>query len=563
MLLFKKLKYLPSLLSSKEKKTILVLSGIILICLVFLVTRWFILSTKVIPQPGGKYIEGVVGQPKYINPLYFGTNDVDDDLTSLIFSGLMKFNSKGEIVLDLAESYEISKDEKNYIFRLKENIKWHDGESLTADDVVFTCQAIKNPEFQSPLQAKFEGVTCEKVDQKTVKFTLIDEPYAPFLLENSTFGIIPKHLWENISPQQALLSEHNLEPIGSGPFQFKEFKKDKKTGKILFYTLTRFNNYHLSKSYLEGITFRFYENDEEALHAYNKNEIMGLGLIMPSQITKIKRKIALYNLNLSRYYAVFFNQPKNEALQDKKVRKALAFSLDRDQIIDETLQGKAISVYSPILPYQLGYNIEIEKYDLNLEKSHELLHQAGWQDIDKEGYRWKEGVRLEFTLTLTDNPDFLKMGEILKSQWKKIGLKLNIKAFETSKLSSEVIPARDYEALLYGIISSHDPDPYAFWHSSQRKDPGLNLTSFKDKSADNLLEEARKVLDIEKRTKKYLHFQNILADELPALFLYSPCYQFGVSKKIKGIEPGWVVSPSERFNEITSWYIKTKRAFKD
>ncbi|MBU1178303.1 hypothetical protein KJ903_03715 [Patescibacteria group bacterium] len=515
------------------------------------------------PKGGGHYIEGIVGEPQYINPLFAQGSDVDMNITSLIFSSLMKYNNHQELVPDLAESYEVSEDEKNYTFHLRQNAYWHDGEQLTADDVVFTVQTIKNSSYQSVLSANFQDVAVEKVDDFTIKFTLTGESLSPFLKENTTFGIIPEHIWQEIVPANALLTEYNLSPVGSGPYLFAEYKKDKKTGIVDSYTLVKNNNYHQATAYIDKITFKFFTDDTSVVNAYNSKEITGISYLPPEERENISQKVkddlVSHNLKLPRYYALFFNQPKNSILKSQEVRKALAYGTNREEIITKIFNGEGVKIDSPILESFLGHNPEIKRYEYDKDQANNILHEDGWNEINEEGYRNKKDTQLELTITTTDQLEIANLANLLQKQWKEMGVKVNIELIDPTELQTEFIKPRNYEILLYGQLIGHDPDPYSFWHSTQRQDPGLNLTSFKDPTADDLLETARKTSQEDERTKKYLHWQNIMAEKLPALFLCSPTYTYAVDKSVQGIELEYITVPSDRFTNASNWYIDVSR----
>lgn len=560
---FQKIKLVPRVLSFWEKRIVLVLFVIIIGVGAWLLYGFYRSKVKFLPADGGTYIEGVIGQPQYINPLLAPTSDVDLDLSSLIFSGLLRYNEKQELAPDLAESYEMSPDQKNYTFHLRKNVKWHDGEEFDADDVIFTVANIKNPEYQSPYSSELQDVAVEKIDNHTIKFTLTKEARASFLAESTTFGISPKHLWEKIPAASAALAELNLKPIGTGPFKFKEYKKDKKTGEIVSYTLSLTDDYFARKPHLQEITFKFYKDASSLITAYNEKEIQGISYLRPEEKNNIKKQktINIYTPSLSRYYAIFINYAENEILEEKDLRQALAYSLNRKKIVRDGLLGYASQINSPILQSLFGYNPKVKKYNFDRKKANEILDEAGWKDKNKNGVREREGKKLELTLTFPNQNEFPKVAEIIKENFEKIGVKVKLRAVEAALLQTEVIRPRNYEMLLFGQLQTRDSDPYPFWHSNQRQDPGLNLTSFKNKEVDNLLEEARSAKNDEARRKKYFHFQNILAEEVPAIFLYSPQYLYGVNKKIKGIELNFLVSPSDRLAGISNWHINITRQF--
>lgn len=569
----KSLKYIPRVLSKVEKILILICFVLILGSLIYMGVIAYPKYIQKKPAYGGDYTEGVVGQPQFLNPILAPVSDSDSDITKLIYSSLLTYDEKQELVLDLAENYEISEDQKNYTFYIKQGIKWHDGEEVNADDIVFTVQAIKNPEYQSPLRASFSGVAVEKIDDYTIKFTLTGDTFSPFLKENTTFGILPQHIWQEVPVKNITLSDYNLQPIGSGPYKFKEYKKDKQTSLVNSYSLVAFKDYFDKKPYIEEINFKFYDDYSRLIAAYNKKEVQGISYIPRDEKDNIKKDINQYLLKLPRYYAIFFNEAKNEILADKNVRKALAYAIDRERIINEAIGGEGILIDTPIPSGFLGHNPEVEKYNYDTEKSISILEEEGWEypetneesneeETEDNKIRSNDGDDLEITLTHTSQSEFSQIAQIIAENWQAVGVKVNIQETDATILQSEYIRTRNYEALIYGQLISHDPDPYPFWHSSQREDPGLNLTSFKNVSANNLLEEARKTSDEEERIKKYLHFQNIVADEVPAILLYSPTYLYGVNPKVKGIELEYITVPSDRFADIKNWYIKIDRYWK-
>lgn len=557
---FKQLRHLPAVLSQRELLVIQILSIFIVISSVFLGVKFCQRHIEFVPKKGGEYTEGLVGAPQYINPILSQTNDSDMDLSRLIFSGLLKYNQNQELVPDLAESYEISEDQKTYTFHLKKDVLWHDGETLTANDIIFTVGSIQDSEYTSPLLSSLRGVEVYKIDDYTLDFRL-KEPFAPFLC-SLTFGILPEHLWIDIPPENFSLAEYNLKPIGSGPFQFKSLIKDK-AGNLKSYVLERNKDYYGDKPYLNKIVFRFYPDLDSAIEAAKNKDIEGISYISKDAKEKVakNKKIISYSIHLPQYTAIFFNQ-KNPLLKIKEVRQALAYGLDRQKILDEALKQEGEIINTPILPGYIGHNPEVQQYNYDPQKALEILDKAGWKKNEETGIRQKDDQELAFALTTTDQPEYIKTTAILKDYWEKMGFRIEIKIMDGAKVQKEVIKPRNYEAFLYGEIIGTDPDPYPFWHSSQSFDPGLNLAIFYNKDVDQLLEEARKTNDLEQRRLKYLHFQNILAEELPAIFLYTPVYTYGLAEKIKGFNIERLTIPSDRFIEIEKWYIKTSQRWK-
>ena len=515
--------------------------------------------TTVIADFGGEYIEGNIGQPQHINPLLSASNDIDSDLTEIIYNGLLKYDEQGNLVPDLAENYEINEDKTTYTFHLKKNIVWHDGTPFNAYDVIFTFNLITDPAYKSPLRSNWQGVTVNLVDDYTFTFTTI--PYAGFL-NNTTFGILPKHLWDSIKPDNFPLTQLNLEPIGTGPFKYNTFQKDS-NGNILAYKLVANPNYFSDKSYLSKITFNFYSDENSMLDAYNRKEIMGMSSISSQKITEIKNQKSsqVHTFFIPRYSAVFLNQMRSLPLNDEKVREALNYGTDREELVKIILNGEGSPIYSPILPKMIGYAEDLGRVDFDLEKAKNILDDAGWKITDNN-FRKKNDTPLEITLITTDWDEFSQTAELLKTQWGKIGIKVNLNKLAISDIQQNYIRPREYEALLFGQALGADPDLYSFWHSAQKTDPGLNLAIFGDNATDKLIEDARIEFDLEKRTALYNDFQKELLKEIPAIFLISPKYIYPLNKKIQGIETKNLVSPAKRFSNINKWYIKTKRVKK-
>ncbi|MFA5022023.1 MAG: ABC transporter substrate-binding protein [Patescibacteria group bacterium] len=605
----KQLKYLPGVLNPKQRLVVGGLVLLIIFSLITIITNFFYRNFKATPTNGGEYTIGLVGAPQYLNPLLAQTNDVDTDISRLIFSGLLKYNNELQLTADLAAKWEISEDQKTYTFILKDNLKWQDGQPLTADDVIFTFQSIKDPEFKSPLLVSFRGIEVEKVDDKTVVFVL-PQPY-PAFLDLLTTGLLPLHIWGEIPPVNANLTEYNLKPIGSGPWEFKSLVKDR-LGNIKSYTLAANNNYVERRAYLDKITLKFYPDFETAVAALKNHSIDGVGFLpkdFKSQLNG-QKNLNYYSLALPQYTAIFFNQKQNELLKEKEIRKALALSIDKTKILTDTLQLDGEIINGPILPFDIKINPD-QIINFNLEAANKILDAAGWQrmasqdyqafldseqqktasstpqnsqaaaaaeanqnptttqtvatttaatsglDSNQAFYRKKGDKILALTITTVNQSENTKAAKLIQDFWRQIGIKVDLEIIDSNKISREIIKPRSYEVLLFGIIVGSSSDPYPFWHSSQAQDPGLNLALFSNRNADLQLEEAKKTTDQEKQKVAYQKFQDIITAEIPAIFLYKPTYTYVADKKIKGINSNRITLPADRLNDSTKWYIKT------
>ena len=546
--------------TTAERISLSVLLVLLIVSGLFSIVNYINNHTQLIPQTGGVYHEAAVGQPRYINPIVSSANDLDMDLTQLIYSGLFRFNNNLELTNDLATGYEISSDNKVYTVHLRNNVLWHDGESFTADDVLFTYRSIQTPNYGSPLSSSFQGVTIEKTDDYTVTFTL-KEPYAPFLT-SLTVGIAAEHVWSQIAPQNATLTEQVLKPVGTGPFQFAEIATRRKTGDITSYRLVRNDQYYGTSPYLNEIIFTFYTTYEEALQALQSGKADGSSFLPLANLKTATqhRSSDINQLLLPQYFAIFFNPQKNEALNEAGVRAALSLGTDRSAIVKEALFGQGRPLHLPIPPNFLSFDGDNNPPATNLEAAQQNLSESGWS-VGDDGIRQKDGKPLVIKLTTTDWPEYIKTAQIIQSQWRQLGVDVQLEHLGAGTIQQTIVQPRDFEALLFGEILPADPDPYPFWHSTQTRSPGLNLASFKNQAVDKLLEEARKTTDQPKRIELYKEFQNKILELNPAIILYQPYYLFATSR-VYGIQAKYAALPSGRFNNIEQWHIQTKRVWK-
>ncbi len=557
------LRLLPKVLSKRERYWILTFLLIIagsVIAIPFTAYNHF---TKPIASYGGSFSEGIVGQPRHINPLLAQTNDPDRDLASLIYSGLLKHNEAGQLVPDLAKSYEISSDGLNYTVYLKDNILWQDGERLTADDVVYTIQTAQNADYGSPQRVNWQGVTITKINDLMVMFKL-NNKYAQFL-NNLTLGILPQHIWGTVQPINFASADYNLKPIGSGPYMFEKLQKDD-LGQIQSYQLTANKNFYDGRPYIDTVIIKFYDSEDSMITAYNSNEVQNLSLISPQNLNKLKfkQRVNITELKIPRYFGVFFNQTQNPVLADKNVRLALNYATDKQAIINTVADGKGSAIYSPLIETVLDVGQDITKYTYDLNQAKTILAADGWTSADSKGIlqkgSGKNQARLTMHITTSTLPELVQIANIIKDQWSKAGVEVIVDALDTPQLQ-QVIKDRSYQSLLFGEILDLDPDPFSFWDSSQTQKLGLNLALYSNKTADGLLEDARQSLNPIDRAQKYDDFQKIVISDAPAVFLYNPLYLYPQTTDIKGVNTTIIATPADRFANIEKWYIDTKRVW--
>ena len=552
---------------------------IILISSFFPFRSLYINSTDIVPAEGGVYIEACVGAPRYINPVLAPANDVDRDIASIVYSSLFKYDGSGNLIPDLVDTHSLSEDKKEYEIRLKKNIKWHDKKDLTADDVIFTMQLIQNPDFKSPLRNNFQGVEIEKIDDYAVKFKLVKNPYSPFL-NNLTFGILPKHIWENITPASFPLTEINLKPIGSGPYKFKKIVKDA-GGNVGSLEFESYSDYYFHQPYIDQVIFKFFKDEDTAISAFNNGDSDAINFVSANKANDIKSEHNLNKFILPRYFAVFFNQTESKAIADANVRRALTYATDKNDIINKAMGGQAIAINSPLPECILNENINkqnivVSESIFDVEQAKSILETNGWTlpsstststpaeaNVRQKNNSEKENqpVLFEITLSTVNWPELIETANILKTNWESIDAKVNLDINSVTDIQ-EKIRTRQYQALLFGQVLGINPDPFVFWHSSQKKDPGRNLALYDNKEADKLLEDARQEQNQEVRFQQYGQFVKLVNQDLPAIFLYTPIYHFPTSKKIQNISITRGDLPSVRFSQIEDWYIETRRGWK-
>lgn len=547
---------------STPKRALVYLFGLVLagstISLLLGISNHFLVT---IPVKGGMLKEGVIGAPHMVNPI-LATSDADRDLSTLIFSGLLRANPDGTLQTDLAESYYISEDGKTYTIRLKKDIVWHDGEPITSDDVLFTIEKTQDPLLNSIERANWDNVLLEKIDDRTLKLTL-ETAHSPFL-QNLTMGIIPKHIWQSVDSEFFLLSPFNQQPMGSGPYKLGKIKKDD-IGIPKYYTLTANEDFTLGKPFIESVRLYFYANEEEMLDALGSGEIANVNSIPPYIATEIEDRFTILTSPLPRVFGAFFNQDRAKIFENHSVREALNISVNRKGIIDTVLYGYATEIAGPLPLTALGYaqeeSVEETPHD-KIERARDILEEDDWEYNEEAGVFIKGRDRLEFTISTEDVKDLTDIATELKRTWEEVGAKVTIQVFEKGTLIRSVIRPRRYDILLFGEIIGRDSDPYAFWHSSQRQDPGLNIALYSDPDVDDLLERARAEVDEKKRAELYTSFQTYIYRDIPAVFIYSPEFTYVLQKDIQNITVGPIAAPHERLLDIHNWYLTTTQVWK-
>lgn len=516
------------------------------------------------PRRGGAYTEALVGSFSRLNPLLDYYNQVDYDIDRLIFSSLVRFDDRGLPHGDLAVDWAISQDGKSYGFAIHPQAIWHDGQPVTAEDVVFTVNLLKDPKNPLPvdLKAFWRQVQVEALNEKTVQFRL-PEAFAPFL-DYLTFGVLPRHLLDGLSVEQIIDDSFNLQPVGSGPFQFQGLQVQGE--QITGVALQAFSSYYGPKPYLEQVVFRYYPNSAAALFAFKQGEVTGISRVTLDVLDEALEEpnLHLFSSRLPQVSLVYLNlkDPRLPFFQEASLRRALLMAINRTYIIDRLLAGQAVPAVGPIFRENWAYYANVSQVDFDPQAALALIKKAGYV-IPAEGgsVRVKDDVQFSFELVHPDDEIYTAIAGQLRADWAAIGVEAILRPVPKDRLLKDYLEPRTFQAALVEINLGRlpDPDPYPFWHQSQINS-GQNYAGWDDRQVSEYLEQARVIPDYADRLRRYRNFQVRFASDIPALLLFHPVYSFGVDARLQGVSMGPVYDPSDRFSTILNWYLNVAPA---
>lgn len=541
-----------SSLSFLERAIVIVLSVTLLVSTLMMLGEIRDIFSRSVPSPGGALTEGIIGTPRFINPV-IARSDADKDLVALIYSGLMRPSADGKLIPDLAESYKVSDDGMTYTFTLRGGAVFHDGSRVTANDVTYTITQIQNPLNASPFARAWEGISASAVDERTVVFKL-GKPYAQFI-DNTTVGILPRTLWQETTEETFAVHRLNVEPIGSGPFMIDSIERDN-SGIPFAYKLKRFPRFTLGSPYLEHITIMMYGNERDLLSAFEEGTVESLRDIQPSYAETAETVGAhVSSYPLPRTFAAFFNQNKNQIFTDRAVRGALSMAIDRTSIINEILYGYATPLEGPLPPPLIPADKIVDSTTVGEART--VLENAGWSRGD-DGIYAKKSERLAFTISTANTAELKQTAEALQGAWETLGAEVTVELFDLGALHQNIIRPRAYDVLLFGQVVGRGGDLYPFWHSSQRNDPGLNIALYTNIAVDDILSDIRTTLDAATQDDLYASLDSEITADVPAVFLYAPHLLYALPEWVKGVVPGPVDEASERFMNVYEWHTGTR-----
>lgn len=506
-----------------------------------------------IQNSGSKiYTEAVVGQITHLNPVFTELSEVDADISSLIFSGLVRYNPSTKTFEEDIATHTLSEDKLVYTFTLKNGIVWQDGVEMTADDVYYTyVDVIQSQNFKNPiLKSNFQGVKIEAINSRTLTFTL--NAANSFFFTELTTGILPKHILIDTPVEDIEKSDFNKMPIGSGPYKV-EGSYQLNNDSTSTVTLVRNDKYFGNPATIEKIRFIAYPDINELID--NRSVWHGAARVKSSQIAEIDTSdLELYAYELPQYSALFINTD-SKYLGKNKVRLAISKAIDKTEILSVTSYTKQID--TPLL--ELNQDNWSNTY--NLSESQGALFDSGWKLNEGDTYRKNsDGEALTLRLVRRDfintnsaqEKTFSDVAALLADQLKKVGIEVKIEAYEADELN-EIIKSRNYDMLLSGQSLGYNLDTFSFWHSSQSNENGLNLSNYQNPKADYLIENIRKTFDQTKKDEDLTLLAKVIADDVPAVFLFTPTYYYLVDKQISGVNVTNILLPKDRFANISEW----------
>ncbi len=494
---------------------------------------WLLFASWCFSQDyGDALVVGTIGDASTLIPM-LATDAASHEVAGLIFNGLVKYDPYLNIVGDLAERFEVSEDGKTITFYLRRGVKWHDGVEFTAEDVMFGFSLITDPSTPTAYAGDFlEVERAEVVDRYTFRVHY-KRPFAPALASWGNLVVLPKHL---LSGKKITETDFGRRPVGTGPFKFKEWRSQEKI------VLEANPDYFEGRPYLNWIVFRVIPDPATMFMELKAGGIDWMGLTPLQYARQTNSSEFLTRFRKYKYLAFSYTylgyNLKHPFFKDKRVRQAISYAIDKEEIVKGVLFGLGVPATGPYKPDAWFYNPNVKRYPYDPERAKELLFEAGWRDVDGDGVLEKDGRKFEFTvITNQGNLSRLLTAQIIQRRLSQVGIRMHIRTVEWTAFIHEFVDKRRFEAVILGWTTGPEPDLFDIWHSSKIEPPGLNFISYSNPEVDELLEKGRRIFDRERRKKIYFRFQEILAEDQPYTFLYVPMALPCVHKRFRGIKP--------------------------
>ena len=514
------------------------------------------------PVSGGTYAEGVVGRVDTLNPIYASTQS-ERSASALIFSSLLRYNDRNQLENDLAAGYTRSDDGRVYTVTLRSDALWHDGQRVTADDVVFTLGLIKNPVTRSYLYRTWQDVQVKKLDRYVVQFTL-PSAYAPFT-HALTFGIVPRHVLETISPARTREHTFNREPIGSGPLVFRSIQVIDPDADRVVVQMMRNEKYYRGTLKIERFQLHTYKSHDELRQGFLSREINAAHELTKSDIQTVLKEAPLTRVvNAPLNDGVYaFLRTDSPVLMDVAVRRALVKAVDKKEMIKK-FDGLAGALNGPLVDAQVSGGVsDLRQDSFDLDSAAADLEKAGWVLNDKNKIREKNGQKLQLSVVAPESGDFAEVMSAIAASWRRVGVDVRTQLVETSTFEQNILKGRAYDVLIYELALGADSDIFAYWHSSQASVRGFNLSNYKSGIADDALISARARVETDLRTAKYRAFVSQWISDAPAVALYQPRLHYVTTDDTSAMNPDQnVIDSINRYHDIANWTVLKADQFK-
>jgi peptide/nickel transport system substrate-binding protein len=512
-------------------------------------------TSSAAPAYGDTFIQASIGDISGLIPS-LTSDQSSSEVGGLIYNGLVRYNKDLAIEGDLAKSWEFSKDCLQLTFKLRHDVKWQDGQPFTAADVVFTYQTMVDPKTPAPFKEGYLLVKdVEAPDPYTVRVTYA-KPYARALSTWADY-VLPKHLLEGYAADGKLReSPQNRHPVGTGPYRFQEWRTGEKV------VLLANADYYEGRPYIGRVVYRvipsqatiFLELKAKAVDYVRT--LTAFQYVRQTDYPAFRKAYHKYRYPSAYYTFLGFNL-KDPRFADRRVRQAFAYAINKRELIDAVVLGLARESNGPIRPGTWAFTEAVKHYDHDPARARKLLEEAGWKDRDGDGIvEDKDGKPFAFTiLTNQGNDERKKVAEIIQQELLDIGVKADIQVIEWAAFIKEYVKPRRFDAIILGLGTGADPDQFVVWHSSQTGPDQMNRTGYANPEVDQLLEAGRSTCTQSERVAYYRRIQEILAEDLPMLFLYFKDELPVVSSRVNGIK----VAPAGILYNFTEWYVPRSR----
>jgi len=517
---------------------------------------WYLATSRVVPAAGGTYTEAIVGRVGLLNPLFAEGDENVRDLGSLVFEGLTRVEPGGEIGGALAQDWETSADQRTYRFRLRSGVRWADGEPLRPEDILFTIRLVQDPDYNGTVLAgNWRKAQAVAEDAEHVRVTL-PAPSAAFLANVALLPILPQHVFGSASLAETKSHPFNLRPFGTGPFRVAGRSDDAIT----------FERSRTSRRVplLDQITLRSFATEPEAVAAVERGQVDGLAQA-PEHVFvhKPASAIRVYSAQTYEYASLLFNlKPDVPFFQDRRVRKAIGLAINRPRLIREVLRGRGTRAEGPIpaaIAWAVNPRVPDTPYDPTAARR--LLTEAGWPDPAGTVRKNSRGEPFRVSLVVErDRAMLAATAARIAEDLRQVGIEVDTRAVDPAAFVRRYLQPRTFELALAAFDNGPDPDVSLFWHSSAVSAGGLNFVSMRRNIfIDRDLEEGRATTDRAARQAAYYDFQRLLADEAPAVFLFSPQFTYVINRRVQGVALNPALQSFDRFQYVERWYVMTRR----